>query len=71
MRQAQDPIFHSLLSRARTATLTEDDLALLNSKTITSLHTPGLENATTVVKINTFRYHINRIQIEHFAREQS
>jgi hypothetical protein len=71
MRQAEDPIFHDMLTRARNATLTEDDLALLNSKTITSLLAPELEGATTVVKMNTLRHHINRIQMEHFARSRS
>ena len=71
MRQAHDPKFHDLLSRARAATLTEDDLALLNSRTITSLLTPGLENATTIVKVNTLCHHVNHIQTEYFARTQS
>jgi hypothetical protein len=62
IRQAQDPIFHSLLGRARTASLTADDLTLLNSKVITSLLKPELEGATTIVKLNVLRHHINRIQ---------
>jgi len=36
MRQAEDAPFRDLVGRARAATLTEDDLALLNSKTTTS-----------------------------------
>jgi hypothetical protein len=68
MRQAEDPVFRDPLGRARAATLTEDDLALLNSKTITSLLAPELENATTVVKLNVIRHHVNRLQMEHFAR---
>jgi hypothetical protein len=52
MRQAEDPAFRDLLGRARAATVTEDDLALLNSKTTTSLLVPDLENATIVVKLN-------------------
>ena len=71
MRQAQDPIFHSLLRRARTATLTEDDLALLNSKVATSLLNPELNDATTIVKLNALRHHINYIQMEHFAHSRS
>jgi hypothetical protein len=71
MRQAEDPAFRDLLSRARTATLTEDDLALLNSKTITSLLGPDLEDAITVVKLNVHRHYMNRLQIEHFARSRS
>jgi hypothetical protein len=71
MRQAEDPAFRDLLGRARAATLTEDDLALLNSKTTTSLLAPNLENATTVVKLNVLRHHVNRLQMEHFARTRS
>jgi hypothetical protein len=71
MRQAEDPAFRDLLSRARAAILTEDDLALLNSKTTTSLLAPELENATTVVKLNVLRHHVNRLQMEHFARTRS
>jgi hypothetical protein len=71
IRQAEDLAFRDLLGRARAATLTEDDLVLLNSKTITSLLTLELENATTVVKLNVLRHHVNRLQIEHFARARS
>ena len=71
MRQAQDPAFRELLRRARAAALTKDDLALLNSKVVTSLVTPELKGATTIVKLNTLRHHINHIQMEHFARSRS
>jgi len=71
MRQAEDPAFRDLLGRARAATLTEDDLALLNSKTTTSLLAPNSENVTTVVKLNLPRHHVNRLQMERFARTQS
>jgi len=71
MRQSRDPAFRDLLGRARTATLTADDLNLLNSKTAASLLAPELENATCVVKLNTLRHHINRVRMEHFARTRS
>jgi hypothetical protein len=71
MRQAEDPAFRELLSRARAGALTEDDLAFMNSKVPTSLFAPGLESATTIVKLNTLRHHINRLQMEHFARSRS
>lgn len=32
---------------------------------------PELDGATTVVKLNTFRHHINHIKMEHFARSRS
>jgi hypothetical protein len=71
MRQTDDPAFRDLLGRARAATLTEDNLVLLNSKTTTSLLAPDLEIATTVVKLNVLRHHVNRLQMEHSARTQS
>src|SRR4051794_23519038 len=71
MRQLDDIIFQNLLRHARAATLTEDDLTLLNSRVISSLLTPNLEAATTVVKLNYLRHHINRIRLEHFARARS
>ncbi|KAF5854721.1 hypothetical protein ETB97_000391, partial [Aspergillus alliaceus] len=42
MRQAEEPAFHDLLGRSRSATLTVDDLALLNSNKVfafAALHT--------------------------------
>src|SRR5436305_4609285 len=71
MRQTEDPIFRDLLRRARSASLTEDDLTLLNSKVIISLHKPELKDTTTIVKLNALRHHINRAQMEHFARSRS
>ena len=71
MRQAQDPAFQNLLRRVRAASLTEEDLNLLNTKVATSLITPELENATTIVKLNALRHHINRVKLDHFARSQS
>lgn len=69
MRQAEeDAPFRDLLSRARTGTLTEADRSFLNSKTVTSLVSPQLENATTVVKLNSLRHQVNRVRLEEFAR---
>jgi hypothetical protein len=68
MRQSEDAPFRDLLSRARTGTLTEADRSILNSKTITSLVSPQLEDATTVVKLNSLRHQVNRVRIEQFAR---
>jgi Helitron helicase-like domain at N-terminus/PIF1-like helicase len=70
MRQAQDPGFRDFLDRVRTTTCTEDDVAMLNSKAITSLFTPELEDTTSIVRKNTLRHHLNRIQMEHFARSR-
>jgi PIF1-like helicase len=56
MRQAQDPAFRDFLGRARTATCTTDDVALLNSKVITSLIAPELQNATSMARFNSLRH---------------
>jgi hypothetical protein len=68
MRQINDIPYQTLLARARTGALTEDDLSILNSKAITSLASPHLEDATAVTKMNALRHVINRIQIQRFAR---
>jgi hypothetical protein len=70
MRQSDDAPFRAFLSRLRTGALNEDDLAFLNSKTITSLAEPKLEDATIVVKRNSLRQQVNRIRLEHFARSR-
>jgi hypothetical protein len=68
MRQAEDPPFRDFLARARSGTLTEDDLTLLNTKVIKSLLAPQLEDATAVVKLNSLRHLLNRVRMEQFAQ---
>lgn len=68
MRQAEDLPYRNLLTRARTGTLTYDDMLTLNSKAVTSLADPHLQDATIVAKLNVFRHVINRFQVERFAR---
>lgn len=70
MRQAEDPDYGAFLDRVRTTTCTEDDVAMLNSKVITSLFTPDLEDTTSIVTKNALRHHLNRLQMEHFARSR-
>ncbi|KAJ5198759.1 uncharacterized protein N7498_007876 [Penicillium cinerascens] len=70
MRQAEDLPYRNILTRARTATLTHDDILVLNSKAITSLDDPRLHATTAVVKLNALRHIINRFQIERFARSK-
>ncbi|KAJ5111789.1 hypothetical protein NUU61_001419 [Penicillium alfredii] len=71
MRQSEDLSFRTLLHRARTSTLTEDDLHLLNSGVVTSLVAPQLDGTTTIVKLNSLRHQVNRIRMEHFAEARS
>ena len=68
MRQAEDLPYRNLLTRARSGTLTYDDMLTLNSKAITSLADPRLQATTAVVKLNALRHVINRFQVERFAR---
>lgn len=68
MRLSEDAPFRDLPSRARTWTLTDADRSVLNSKTVTSLTSPQLEDVTTVVKVNSMRHQVNRTRIEPFAR---
>lgn len=68
MRQADDISYRELLGRARSGTLTSDDLSTLNSKAISSLGDPRLQNSPAIVKLNSLRHVINRLQIERFAR---
>ncbi|KAJ5082332.1 hypothetical protein N7532_011375 [Penicillium argentinense] len=68
MRQTEDLSFRDFLLRARSSSLTSNDLSFLNSKAITSLADPQLEGAMTVVKRNSIRHMVNRIQMEKFAR---
>jgi hypothetical protein len=68
MRQAEDLPYRNLLTRARTGTLTYDDMLTLNSKAIASLADPHLQDATTVAKLNALRHVINRFKVERFAR---
>lgn len=68
MPQAEDIPYRNLLGRARSGTLTSDDLLTLNSKAITSLANPHLQTAIAIVKLNSLRHVMNHLQIECFAR---
>lgn len=68
MRQAEDVLYRDLLQRARSGALTPDDLTMLNSKAISSLAEPQLQTSPAIVKLNSLRHVINRLQIERFAR---
>lgn len=68
MRQVNDLQYQNLLARARSGSLTTDDLQTLNAKTISTLASLDLQDTTVVTRTNTLRTVINRIQIERFAR---
>jgi hypothetical protein len=60
MRQAEDLPYRNLLTRARNATLTYDDMLTLNSSAISSIADPHLQATTAIAKLNALRYVINR-----------
>ncbi|OQE05196.1 hypothetical protein PENVUL_c026G03564 [Penicillium vulpinum] len=68
MRQTEDLQYRSLLTRARSGTLTYNDVLTLNSKVITSLDSLDLQEATSITKLNALRHVINCFQVERFAR---
>ena len=69
MRQAEDPVFQDLLQRARSATLTADDVATLNSCTtenrIANGETPP-ERA--IIRLNRAREQANLVHLRAFAK---
>ena len=71
MRQADDLGFQSFLDRVRAACVTQDDIARLNSKVVTSIFDPRLDTATVVVKRNSTRQAINRARLWHFAESRA
>jgi hypothetical protein len=68
MRQAEDLVFQDLLQRARSATLTADDVATLNSCTtenrIANKETPP-ERA--IIRLNRIREEANLVHLRAFA----
>ena len=67
MRQSEDPSFCELLDRARTGSLTHEDLAFFNSKVVSSIYDPEWESATIIAKRNSLRHAINRSLLLNFA----
>jgi hypothetical protein len=68
MRQAEDPGFQDLLQRARSATLTEDDVATLNSCTTESRIAKG-DNPPerAIIRLNRIREEANLVHLRTFA----
>ncbi|KFZ25248.1 hypothetical protein V502_00273, partial [Pseudogymnoascus sp. VKM F-4520 (FW-2644)] len=68
MRQAEDLVFQDLLQRARSATLTEDDVATLNSCTTEN----RIANGETlpdraIILLNRIREEANLVHLQAFA----
>lgn len=71
MRQAEDPEFRDLLQRARSATLTEDDVAMLNSCTIENRVARGeTPPERAIIRLNRIREEANLIHLQEFAQKR-
>ena len=71
MRQAEDLAFQDLLQRARSATLTEDDVATLNSCTVEN----RLANGETppewaIIRLNRIREEVNLMHLQAFTKKR-
>jgi len=72
MRQAEDPLFQAMLERARSATLTEADVAILNAQTIAARVARGEDPPDrAVIRVNQLREDVNLTQLETFATKQA
>jgi hypothetical protein len=67
MRQTEVVPYQSLLRRARTGSLTSNDVLMLNGRAITSLANSHPQDTTAIVTLNSLRHVINRHQTENFA----
>ncbi|CZR69862.1 uncharacterized protein PAC_19762 [Phialocephala subalpina] len=71
MRQAGDLLFQAILDRARSATLTEEDVATLNSQTVAARVARGeVPPNRAVIQVNQLREDVNLTQLESFATKK-
>lgn len=71
MRQAEDPVFQDLLQRARSATLTEDDVATLNSCTTENRVANGeTPPERAIIRLNRIREEVNLVHLRVFAEKR-
>jgi PIF1-like helicase len=72
MRQGKDLLFQQMLERARSATLTEEDVATLNSQTVAARLARGEEPPDrAVIRVNQLREDVNLTQLEIFAKKNA
>jgi hypothetical protein len=72
MRQAEDLLFQGMLERARSATLTKEDVAILNNQTVAARVARGEDPPDrAVIRINQLREDVNLTQLEIFAKKNS
>jgi hypothetical protein len=68
MRQAEDLMYQGLVERARSAALTEENVAILNSQTVTATVAKGdIPPDRAVIRVNQLREDVNLTQLETFA----
>jgi len=71
MRQAGDLLFQAILDRARSATLTEEDVATLNSQTMAARVARGeVPPNRAVIRVNQLHEEVNLTQLEGFATKK-
>jgi hypothetical protein len=71
MRQAEDLPFQNLLNRARSATLTEDDVTILNSCTVAARVANGeTPPDRSVIRVNRLREEVNLSHLQAFAKKR-
>lgn len=71
MRQAEDPEFQDLLQRARSSTLTEDDVATLNSRTTENRVARGeTPPEWAIIRLNRIREEANLTHLQAFATKR-
>ena len=71
MRQAEDPEFQDLLQRARSSTLTEDDVAALNSCSTENRVARGeTPPEWAIIRLNRIREEVNLTHLQAFATKQ-
>jgi hypothetical protein len=72
MRQAEDPQFQGMLERARSATMTEEDVAILNSQTVAARVARGeVPPDRAIIRVNQLREDVNLTQLEIFAKKNA
>jgi hypothetical protein len=72
MRQAEDPLFQAMLDRARSATLTEEDVTILNSQTVAARVARGEDPPDrAIIRVNQLREDVNLTQLEIFATKHA
>jgi hypothetical protein len=71
MRQAEDLPLQDKLERARSATLTEENVAVLNSQTVAARVTRGeVPPDRAIMRVNHLRKEVDLAQLEIFAKKR-